>query len=115
MAFERPRNNPTITKEELQYIEKSLGKYECQQMEPIYIRTIPWKSILTSLQVWAIAIMAFCSHWNENWVLRYQGRYLLDSFHYDNYLLHVNFVNSLYKISILYQYINFINLVTESH
>lgn len=55
---ESPAQDPRISKEELQYIEDSIG--DTSHMKHM---THPWKEIFSSAAVWAIV----ASHFSENW------------------------------------------------
>ncbi|XP_022672843.1 vesicular glutamate transporter 1-like [Varroa destructor] len=60
LSFERPAFHPTISAQERQYIEESLGS-TCQSAPTLY--NTPWKYIFTSLPVWAIIVANFCRSW----------------------------------------------------
>ncbi|XP_022255152.1 vesicular glutamate transporter 1-like, partial [Limulus polyphemus] len=53
-SFEKPSKHPTITQEELIYIEHSLGDAVGQC--PFTLKTTPWKAIFTSMPVYAIIV-----------------------------------------------------------
>lgn len=64
-VYEKPNEDPRISEEELNYIEKSLS-----EVEPLYenkekdsYKDVPWKSILSSLPVWSIC----CAHFARGW------------------------------------------------
>lgn len=57
LVYERPIKDPGISEEELKYITESLGTTEKSKV------VHPWKSILTSVPVWAI----MAAHFSENW------------------------------------------------
>uniref|UniRef100_A0A6M2DZM5 Putative permease of the major facilitator superfamily protein n=1 Tax=Xenopsylla cheopis TaxID=163159 RepID=A0A6M2DZM5_XENCH len=56
-----PEEDPNISKEELEYIQRSLGVNNASKNDGT--RTTPWRSILKSAPVWAIV----ASHFSENW------------------------------------------------
>lgn len=58
LVFEGPEVDPWITTEELKHIQNSLGNSEINKN----IKH-PWKSIMTSLPVWAIIVSHFCENW----------------------------------------------------
>ncbi|XP_054713555.1 vesicular glutamate transporter 1-like [Uloborus diversus] len=60
LTFERPSKHPTISQAELIYIENSLG--QMAKTLPT-LRTTPWKSMFTSMPVWAIIVANFCRSW----------------------------------------------------
>lgn len=65
LIYDKPREHPSISEEELIYIEKSIAEvkslYDTDEVNQI--NEIPWKSILTSLPVWAIS----CAHFARGW------------------------------------------------
>ncbi|GFR33901.1 putative inorganic phosphate cotransporter, partial [Trichonephila clavata] len=56
--YETPEEHPSITKKELLYISEELGKIEHKQ-----IKKIPWKSVLTSVPFWSLALGYFGQFW----------------------------------------------------
>ncbi|KAL7014140.1 hypothetical protein ACKWTF_015764 [Chironomus riparius] len=75
LVLEKPRNHPTITEQELMYIEKSLGESAKHQAP-----CIPWIKIMTSLPVFAIVIATFCQKWSYYTLGYYQSRFLRHTF-----------------------------------
>lgn len=59
LVKESPDKDPWITVQEKKYIQQSLNNEESSKQKS----GPPWKSILTSTAVWAIA----ASHFSENW------------------------------------------------
>lgn len=55
-----PEQDPRITPEELEYIQKSIRNVS---EERTFRTDVPWKRIFTSMPVWAIVV----SHFGENW------------------------------------------------
>ncbi|XP_055950466.1 sialin-like [Argiope bruennichi] len=56
-VFESPDDHPTISFNELEYIGKNIGS-------PVKkMKTIPWKSMITSIPVWTIAVGTFGQYW----------------------------------------------------
>uniref|UniRef100_A0A336M060 CSON006318 protein n=1 Tax=Culicoides sonorensis TaxID=179676 RepID=A0A336M060_CULSO len=80
LSFEKPRNHPAITIQELKYIEKSLG--ESVQIAMPTIATTPFKEIFRSMPVYAIIVANFCRSWNFYMLVLYQSAYLNRSFDY---------------------------------
>lgn len=78
LVFERPRVHPTITLEEMKYIEKSLG--ESTQHTMPTIATTPWHDIVRSKPVYAIVVANFCRSWNFYMLVSYQSTYLKKAF-----------------------------------
>ncbi|GFQ82955.1 putative sialin, partial [Trichonephila clavata] len=56
--YERPKDHPTITSSELKFISDHLGMIEQKQ-----IKKIPWKSLLTSVPFWSLALGYFGQFW----------------------------------------------------
>jgi len=57
MISESPKEHPSISKSELLYIEASI-KSPVSSKEPI-----PWKLLLTSREIWILALPAFADNW----------------------------------------------------
>uniref|UniRef100_A0A061QLJ5 Putative sialin n=1 Tax=Cupiennius salei TaxID=6928 RepID=A0A061QLJ5_CUPSA len=57
-VYETPKDHPTITAKEFEFISKNLGPTEQKQIE-----RIPWKSILLSVPFWSLAIGYFGQFW----------------------------------------------------
>lgn len=55
-----PEQDPRITPEELEYIQKSIKNVS---EERTFRTDVPWMRIFTSMPVWAIVV----SHFGENW------------------------------------------------
>lgn len=81
LTFEKPRNHPAITIQELKLIEKSLG--ESVQIAMPTISTTPFREIFRSLPVYAIIVANFCRSWNFYMLVLYQSAYLKRSFDYN--------------------------------
>ncbi|XP_034952043.1 sialin-like [Chelonus insularis] len=56
VIYDSPSQHPRISSEERRYIEESLGNTSTKKALPV-----PWKSILTSIPVWAIIITGGCN------------------------------------------------------
>ncbi|KAL4228698.1 hypothetical protein ACF0H5_011741 [Mactra antiquata] len=59
LVSESPSKHPTISNQELEYIQGTIG-YSDEQTQDL---SPPWRQILTSLPVWAIV----AAHFSENW------------------------------------------------
>lgn len=81
LSFEKPRNHPAISLEEMRYIEKSLGDSVKLQMPTI--ATTPWHEISRSMPVYAIIVANFCRSWNFYLLVLYQSKYLKHKFNYE--------------------------------
>uniref|UniRef100_A0A915JZM4 Major facilitator superfamily (MFS) profile domain-containing protein n=1 Tax=Romanomermis culicivorax TaxID=13658 RepID=A0A915JZM4_ROMCU len=75
MTFEKPCKHPTISDEEKDHIESSIG--HTAHVLPT-IHNVPWKSILTSKCVWAIIVANFCRSWTFYLLLIHQLSYMRD-------------------------------------
>lgn len=75
-----PEQDPRITPEELEYIQKSIRNVS---EERTFRTDVPWTRIFTSMPVWAIVV----SHFGENWgfytLLTQLPKYLKDIYSYD--------------------------------
>lgn len=74
LVFERPRVHPTITLEEMKYIEKSLGANTGHSMPTI--SSTPFKEIAISKPVYAIIVANFCRSWNFYMLVLYQSKFM---------------------------------------
>eukprot|EP00108_Taenia_solium_P011876 TsM_000336500 transcript=TsM_000336500 gene=TsM_000336500 len=59
-TYEKPSTHPKISAEERDYIEESIGEVDL----PPSLKTIPWKSIFTSMPVYAIIIANIARSWS---------------------------------------------------
>lgn len=74
LVFEKPRVHPTITLEEMKYIEKSLGETASHSMPSI--ATTPFEDIAKSKPVYAIVVANFCRSWNFYMLVLYQSKFM---------------------------------------
>ncbi|UJR34335.1 hypothetical protein I4U23_021738 [Adineta vaga] len=65
LMYDKPSEHPTISEDELIYIEKSIAEVKSlfDENEVNEMSKIPWKFILMSLPVWAIC----CAHFARGW------------------------------------------------
>ena len=80
LSFEKPGKHPTISLEEKNYIEESIGVVS---HAPPTLATTPWKAIFTSPPVYAIIIANFCRSWTFYLLLMSQPTYFKQVFHFD--------------------------------
>ncbi|XP_023227716.1 vesicular glutamate transporter 1-like [Centruroides sculpturatus] len=80
LTFEKPSKHPTITQEELIYIENSLG--HVAHTSPT-LKTTPWKEMFTSMPVYAIIIANFCRSWTFYMLIISQPTYFREVIKYD--------------------------------
>lgn len=78
LVFEKPRKHPTISLDEIKYIEKSLGNVNATAAPTI--TSTPFKDISQSMPVYAIIVANFCRSWNFYMLLNYQSKYLKQRF-----------------------------------
>ncbi|UXI19258.1 hypothetical protein NH340_JMT05201 [Sarcoptes scabiei] len=80
LSFERPSKHPTITRDELVYIESSLGPVTSK---PPTLQSTPWAMIFHSMPVYAIIIANFCRSWTFYLLLISQPMYFKEVFDFD--------------------------------
>ncbi|GAB6029806.1 hypothetical protein CHUAL_005518 [Chamberlinius hualienensis] len=80
LSFERPSKHPTITREELAYIEESIGEVKISYPK---LSTTPWVAFFTSMPVWAIIVANFCRSWTFYLLLNDQQTYFSEVFNFD--------------------------------
>ncbi|XP_022250533.1 vesicular glutamate transporter 1-like isoform X2 [Limulus polyphemus] len=80
-SFEKPSKHPTITQEEVIYIEYSLGDSVGQNT--LTLNNTPWKAIFTSMPVFAIIVANFARSWSFYLLLISQPMYFKEVFHFD--------------------------------
>ncbi|XP_067118853.1 uncharacterized protein [Centruroides vittatus] len=76
--YESPSVHPRISAKELMYIKKNI----CSSSNVTDSSKIPWKSILTSRPVWAVAIAKFCWSWGFYTLLSKLPSYLATVLHF---------------------------------
>ncbi|GFW35371.1 hypothetical protein TNCV_2611701 [Trichonephila clavipes] len=57
LVYESPEDHPTISLKELEYLQKSIGPPTKE------MKCVPWKSMVTSIPVWSLAIGTFGQYW----------------------------------------------------
>lgn len=80
LVFEKPRVHPTITVDEMKYIEKSLGENTQHSMPTL--STTPFQEIARSKPVHAIVVANFCRSWNFYMLVMYQSKFMEKRFHF---------------------------------
>ncbi|ELT91388.1 hypothetical protein CAPTEDRAFT_21080 [Capitella teleta] len=81
LVAEAPSDHDTISREELEYIQQSIG-FTQQQVKG---QPVPWRCILTSLPVWAIVFAHFAENWGFYTLLTELPTFLSDVMHFDVY------------------------------
>ncbi|KAF5274222.1 hypothetical protein FQA39_LY07326 [Lamprigera yunnana] len=71
LAYNKPETHPNISISELAYIQKHRNRNDEKSN-----KSIPWKSILLSLPVWAIAVTSFGRMWLQLTLALYGSLYL---------------------------------------
>ncbi|CAG2167172.1 unnamed protein product [Oppiella nova] len=80
LSFEKPSKHPTISREELVFIENSIGVVN---QKPPTLQTTPWVEIFKSPPVYAIIIANFCRSWTFYLLLISQPMYFKEVFKFD--------------------------------
>ncbi|XP_068903527.1 vesicular glutamate transporter 3-like [Tenebrio molitor] len=78
LVAESPADDPRISKEELEYIQKCLGNVDAKRN----IRN-PWKEIFTSLPVLAIVVAHFTDNWGFYTLLTQLPKFMKDMLNFD--------------------------------
>ncbi|XP_072157393.1 sialin isoform X1 [Bemisia tabaci] len=73
---DRPKDDPHISKEELRYIQDTLGNISDEKI------SIPWKAIFTSMPVWAIVCAHFCENWGFYTLLTQLPKFMQDTLNF---------------------------------
>lgn len=77
--YESPSKHPRISTKELEYLQKNISCFSSPSQET---PKIPWRSILTSGPVWAVAIAKFCWAWGFYTLLSKLPSYLATVLHF---------------------------------
>ncbi|XP_076316717.1 vesicular glutamate transporter 2-like [Tachypleus tridentatus] len=80
LTFQSPGKHPTITQQELIYLQRSLGNVS--NSSSLQLRSIPWKRMLTSLPVYAIVVANFARSWSFYLLLISQPMYFKEVLHF---------------------------------
>lgn len=89
-----PEDDPTISPEELKYLQSSYSSGKTSTDENGVITTehysestnlsdVPWKAIATSIPIWAVFTSQFCSAWGHNMLKSEGPKYLHSALHFD--------------------------------
>jgi len=73
-----PTNHPTISREEKEFISKSIGPSRSFGSLPV-----PWKSILCSIPVWALVVTHMAQNWGFYTLLTELPTYMKNILHFD--------------------------------
>ncbi|GFT99486.1 hypothetical protein NPIL_593442 [Nephila pilipes] len=71
LAYSKPADHPRISKLEIEYIQKGQIQVADEQKA-----SVPWTSVFSSMPVWTIAIVSFCSAWGYTTLLAKLPTYL---------------------------------------
>ncbi|XP_070508776.1 vesicular glutamate transporter 1-like [Chironomus tepperi] len=77
LIFEKPRDHPAISEQELMFIEQSLG-----DSMKLTMPAIPWVKILTSIPVYAVLVATICQMWTYFLIQFWEYEFLEDKFYY---------------------------------
>lgn len=108
LSAEKPSTHRSISVDERKYVEETIGRVSSSALTVCLLSfilfhlysqltTIPWKSILTSLPVYAIMIANFCRCWTFYLLLQNQLTYMKDALGMD--------ISSVFNRYIKYLYI----------
>lgn len=79
-SAERPATHKSITWEERNYIESSLGQNSDEELQDV---KVPWMAILTSLPYWAIIMGAIGESWGSTFLITEIPTYLSETIKID--------------------------------
>ncbi|XP_044732956.1 vesicular glutamate transporter 2-like [Chrysoperla carnea] len=65
--YENPSAHPTITQDELQYLNQAINNHESTNNA---LNSIPWKEIFTTKSVWALYVVHFCRSFTIMYILQ---------------------------------------------
>ncbi|MBN3300923.1 VGL2A protein, partial [Amia calva] len=82
VSYESPAVHPTITEEERNYIEESIGE-SAKLLGPADKYKTPWKKFFTSMPVYAIIVANFCRSWTFYLLLISQPAYFEEVFGFE--------------------------------
>nr|XP_020461913.1 vesicular glutamate transporter 1-like isoform X2 [Monopterus albus] len=80
VSYESPAAHPTITEEEKNYIEESIGELAQHSISKF---NTPWKAFFTSMPVYAIIVANFCRSWTFYLLLISQPAYFEEVFGFE--------------------------------
>jgi len=72
-----PQEDPTISKEEREYIENSLQISSTEKLN------VPWRNIFTNIHVWALVVNHTCNNWTFYTLLTWLPAYILHILNFD--------------------------------
>uniref|UniRef100_A0A8C5QTI3 Vesicular glutamate transporter 1 n=1 Tax=Leptobrachium leishanense TaxID=445787 RepID=A0A8C5QTI3_9ANUR len=82
VSYESPAEHPTISEEEKNYIEESIGE-STTFMNPLVKFKAPWRKFFTSMPVYAIIVANFCRSWTFYLLLISQPAYFEEVFGFE--------------------------------
>ncbi|XP_063050012.1 vesicular glutamate transporter 2.1-like [Engraulis encrasicolus] len=82
VSYESPAEHPTITEEERNYIEESIGE-GAKLLGPMEKFKTPWRKFFTSMPVYAIIVANFCRSWTFYLLLISQPAYFEEVFGFE--------------------------------
>jgi len=63
LVYDTPHSHPRITTEERMYIERAVKRQDDELLDPAEENVVPWRSIVTSVPLWAILITQCGQSW----------------------------------------------------
>ncbi|XP_023322825.1 putative inorganic phosphate cotransporter isoform X2 [Eurytemora carolleeae] len=78
LISDSPDTHPTISREERDYIKRSIGSARSS-----VTLSVPWKSILTSVPVWALVVTHMAQNWGFYTLLTELPTYMKNILHFD--------------------------------
>ncbi|KAG7280983.1 hypothetical protein CRUP_016615 [Coryphaenoides rupestris] len=82
VSYESPAEHPTITDEERNYIEESIGE-TAQMLSAMEKFKTPWRKFFSSMPVYAIIVANFCRSWTFYLLLISQPAYFEEVFGFE--------------------------------
>lgn len=84
LVYSSPKEHPTISKTELNYIETSIqDKHGDDEGHNVSLSEIPWREIMCSVPVWAMLLSHFANTWGHNTLKAEGPKYLHSVLHFD--------------------------------
>lgn len=81
IIYDTPADNPRITGKELVYIETHID-ISSKNKQKILKKSVPWGQMLTSKQLWSVAMAKFCGAWGQLMLMSKLPAYLESVLHF---------------------------------
>lgn len=79
LVYDTPQSHPTISRQEKEFILRSLGT-ERGEPRP---KSVPWRSVLTSVPVWALVVTHMAQNWGFYTLLTELPTYMKNILHFN--------------------------------